>query len=286
MKKILVPTDFSESALNALKAAIHISKAAKAEINLIHILEITPPVYGEFAGANYDMTSILREQAEQQLATLKQEMLADYSIDIHTALNETIATVPESISKTSLEHEIDLIVMGTTGAGNVLDKLWGSQTASVIGNSKIPVLAIPIDYRLSNPAKILLATNHFEKDAESCRILALFTKLFNSTLHVVVFTNEMKDKAVTAISRDSEINRYREFLDDFFHEHVTSQHLFGEDFEETLSKYISENNIDILTMFTYKRSFLQRLMNPSKTKRMSYHTKVPLLAIPHQHTDT
>jgi nucleotide-binding universal stress UspA family protein len=63
-------------------------------------------------------------------------------------------------------------------------------------------------------------------------------------------------------------------------ETLTSAHLTGEDFETTLQNFIRENDIDILVMVTYQNTFWSRIFNPSKTKRMSYHTNIPLLAIP------
>jgi nucleotide-binding universal stress UspA family protein len=46
------------------------------------------------------------------------------------------------------------------------------------------------------------------------------------------------------------------------------------------SQRVDENEIDILAMVTYQRGFWDRVFNPSKTKHMSYHTKIPLLVIP------
>ncbi len=47
-----------------------------------------------------------------------------------------------------------------------------------------------------------------------------------------------------------------------------------------MQNYITENNVDILVMVTHKRDFLERIFNPGITRRMSYQTKIPLLAIP------
>ena len=59
-----------------------------------------------------------------------------------------------------------------------------------------------------------------------------------------------------------------------------TSHICGEGFDKTLQEFISESDIDIFVMVTYQRDFLERIFNPSNTKRMSYHTNVPLLAIP------
>jgi len=61
---------------------------------------------------------------------------------------------------------------------------------------------------------------------------------------------------------------------------LTATQLFGNNFEDTLQEYILANRIDVLAMITYPRNFWDRLFHPSITKRMSYHTQIPLLAIP------
>lgn len=60
----------------------------------------------------------------------------------------------------------------------------------------------------------------------------------------------------------------------------TTQHIFGKDFIESLQNYITENNVNVLAMDFHKRDFLQRIFNPGITRKMSYQTKIPLLAIP------
>ncbi|HRP54789.1 universal stress protein [Agriterribacter sp.] len=57
-------------------------------------------------------------------------------------------------------------------------------------------------------------------------------------------------------------------------------YLSGNDFENAIEQYINTNGIKLLAMVTYQRSFFERLFYPSISKKMSYHTKIPLLVIP------
>jgi len=105
--------------------------------------------------------------------------------------------------------------------------------------------------------------------------------LYMANIQVAVFTDEDDDKAVTFLDHRKKISEYELFLKENYKEDtLTSTHLYGENFEETLQNFIKENNIDILVMVTYPQNFWNRIFNPSKTKRMSYHSQVPLLAIP------
>jgi hypothetical protein len=108
-----------------------------------------------------------------------------------------------------------------------------------------------------------------------------FAGLYMSGIQVAVFTDEDDDKAGTFLDHKKKIAEYEDFLKEKYNEEtLTSAHLYGENFEETLQNFIKENNIDMLVMVTYPHKFWNRIFNPSKTKRMSYHTKIPLLAIP------
>lgn len=277
MKTILVPTDFSNCACNALNVALEISKIVNAEIVVVHVLELAETVFIDYTGPSVDFLGFLREQAEREMISLKTRMMAEHNILVKTVISES--PVHEKIVQAARDHNADLIISGTRGAGKLVAKLWGSLTARLIGNGTVPVLAIPENYKWRKPERILLATRHFEKDLVSWEALNTTIELFAATLHVVVFTDEIKDKAVTSIAHNWNINRYREFLDQHYDYPVVSEHLYGADFENALEKYIASNDIDMLVMFTYGRGFLEGILDPSKTKRMSYHTRIPLLAL-------
>jgi nucleotide-binding universal stress UspA family protein len=64
-----------------------------------------------------------------------------------------------------------------------------------------------------------------------------------------------------------------------FGRNVEALHIEGTDFSKTMQEFITEQDVDMLVMITHKRSFLENLFASSMTKKMSYHTKVPLLSL-------
>ncbi|MEO9020600.1 MAG: universal stress protein, partial [Ginsengibacter sp.] len=195
-------------------------------------------------------------------------------------------SLQEAITKSVKEKNTDLIIMGTLGASGLKEKLWGSRTAAIIGKSDIPVMAIPIEYEWKKPQKILFATNQFEKAPGILDYLFELAGLYMASVQVAVFTNEDYYKAATFLEHKHKISQYGEYLKETYNEEtLTSAHLYGEDFEIALQDFIEENEIDILVMVTYQHNFWTRIFNPSKTKRMSYNTNIPLLAIPANKSD-
>lgn len=279
MKQILVPTDFSECADNATTFAIQSAKILPAEITLLHSFELNDNMYTDYVGVNKEFNQIMLHEAKEKLTQLKKSIKETDGVD--TDIFISTLSLQEAIKKSLSEKVADFIVMGTLGKSGVKQKLWGSRTSSIIGKVEVPVMAIPNDYEWKKPQKILFVTNHFEKDPIILDFIFELAGLYMSGIEVAVFTDEDDDKAGTFLDHKKKISEYEEFLKEKYNEEtLTSVHLYGENFEETLQNFIKENQIDMLVMVTYPHKFWNRILNPSKTKRMSYHTKIPLLAIP------
>lgn len=279
MKQILVPTDFSECANNAIDFAIQSSKFLPAKVTLLNSFEVNDSIYTDYMGVNREFNITLLSGTKEKLAKLKKHIEETDGVIVDTLVSTD--SLQEAISKALEQNKFDLVVMGTLGASGLKEKLWGSRTSAVIGKSAIPVMVVPLEYKWQKPKKILFATNQFEKDPAILNYLFELAGLYMASTQVVVFTDEDDDKALTFLEHKNKIAGYETFLKESYKEDtLTSSHIYGEEFEDTLHDFIKENEIDILVMVTYQQHFWNRIFNPSKTKRMSYHTKIPLLAIP------
>lgn len=279
MKQILVPTDFLTCANNAVDFAVQSAKLLPAEVTLLHAFELKGNLYTDYMGVNTEFNQSLVDEIENKLAQLKSNIEETEGIIVNTYISRS--SVTKAILQATEDKNGDLIVMGTLGASGIKEKLWGSKTAEVIGNSKVPVMVIPYEYEWKKPEKLLMATNHFEEEPAVLDFLFEVADLYMAQVQVAVFTDEDDDQAVTFLEHTRKTPQYEKMLKEQYNEEtLTATHLFGKEFEETLQKHIDENEIDILAMVTYPRSFWDRIFLPSMTKRMSYHTNIPLLAIP------
>jgi nucleotide-binding universal stress UspA family protein len=278
MKQIVVPTDFSKCADNAIDFAIQSAKILPAKVTLLHSFEINDNIYTDYMGVNREYNLSILNGVKEKLAQLKKNIEETDGIVVDTLISTS--ALQDTIAKSVNEKNADLIIMGTLGASGIKEKLWGSRTAAVIGKSDIPVMAIPIEYKWKKPQKILLATNKFEKEPAILDYLFELAGLYMAHVQVAVFTNVDNDKAALFLEHKNKIAQYEKFLKETYNEStLASVHLYGKDYQTTLQNFIRENNIDILVMVTYQRSFWERIFNPGMTKRMSYHTHIPLLAI-------
>ena len=113
------------------------------------------------------------------------------------------------------------------------------------------------------------------------REIASLLEVFKATLDVVVFTDEDTADAAAFLEHGMNMAEYeRKLKKQLNTQLLATTHLSGHEFEDALQDYIKSNGIDILAMITYQRSLWDRVFHPSVTRRMSYHTTIPLLVIP------
>lgn len=279
MKQVLVPTDFSKCAGNAIDFTIQTAKLIPLEITLLHSYEVNSSLYTDYVGLDKGFNMTLLNDAKEKLAGLKKSIEENDGVVADTILSTD--SLQDAIKELSGTKEFDLIVMGTEGASGIREKLWGSRTATTISNAGMPVMAIPIEYQWKKPQKILFATNQFERDPAVLDYIFELADLYMANMQVAVFTDEDDDNAGMLLNNKRKMREYEKFLKETYKEEtLTSALLYGDQLEETLQRYTKENEIDILIMVTYDHKFWHRVFNPSKTKSMSYQTHIPLLTIP------
>lgn len=279
MKHILVPTDFSDCANNAVEFAVQTAKLFSLEISLLHAADFDSTVHTDSMGVIKEYNQSLINETKEKLNKLKKDIQEKEGILVNTIVAEY--GLNDAIQKSIEETPTDLIIMGTLGASGLKEKIWGSKTASVIDSTTIPVLVIPHTYTWKKPEMILLATNHFENQPGLLNFIFEFFGLYKAQVHAAVFTDEDDDESEAFLDHARMIAPYEQTLKKHYgQESLTVSHLYGTEFESTLQSHIENNDIDILVMITYQRSFMDRIFHPSKTKLMAYHSQIPVLAIP------
>ncbi len=282
MKKILVPTDFSPNAHKALDFAVQIAKKGKARIILIHACDLLNLTFKDSLGLKKEYNNKIIKDANEKLSLCQESIKKEEKVVIQTKLYKGLVT--DTILHAAKMHMPDLIVMGTLGSAGAKERIFGSKTAGVIRKTNVPVFAVPLLSEWTDPSNILLAMNSFiEGKLNVIRPVIELARLFKAQLSVVKFSD------TTAVSPHKQM-----IIDLTGHSYVRKLqsvikrlrcsfvHLKGHNFEKSIEKYISKNNIDIVTMITHKRSFLKSLLHSSKTKKMSYHSNIPMLALPTQ----
>ncbi len=140
MKKILVPTDFSDHAYYALKVAAEIARKNNGEIILLHMLEL-PGQAGDAIGVGHELPEIMlfKNAAINKLEELMDDNCLE-GLQVSEIIQFELAF--DGILKVSEKNNIDLIVMGSHGASGFKEMFIGSNAEKVVRNSSVPVLII------------------------------------------------------------------------------------------------------------------------------------------------
>ena len=189
MRKIIVPTDFSENAFHALKYACDIFKYERSEIFIMHTY--ADEVYQE--GNITDRASLERHK-EQVFQSSNEELksillrIKEYAPNPHHEY-KTIAAFGSLIDEVNdlVDAEnIDIVVMGTRGASNDRSTTFGSNTLYVMKYVQCPVMAIPEDYAYHTPKELLFPTNYLiPYKKRELKLLCELTGSFRSTIHML-----------------------------------------------------------------------------------------------------
>ncbi|MFD2526715.1 universal stress protein [Flavihumibacter stibioxidans] len=279
MKKVLVPTDFSACASNAVDFAIQSSKTIPMEITLLHAFELKGSVYTDYMGVNKEFNQLQLDEVRMKLHDLKISIGKEHGIPVKTMV--IVENLGKAIRQATEEEKFDLIIMGTMGAGESRNRFWSTKTGAEIGKTEIPVFVIPREYKWKKPAHILFATNHFEEEPTILDPIFSMAALFGARVQVAIFTDEDDDSPHVFLDHTRTMPNYETALKKKYSEaDLTTVQLYGIDFSETMERHIDENDIDILIMVTYHKTFWNRFFHPSMSRQMSYHTKIPLLVLP------
>ncbi|CAN5549883.1 universal stress protein [soil metagenome] len=273
MKTILIPTDFSPNSENATDYAMEMNKKINAKIVLFHSYFI--PVYGTDMPVEVLNDAEIREASLKTLEKLKEKAKlkfknSDFVFDVLTSEGIIADEIAAAVEK----EKIDLVVMGTKGAHGLKEVLIGTNTASVVGKVNCMVLAIPEEAKFKEIKKIVFATNYAENDFENIEAVIDFAKHYNA--EVIMLHISEGD-----LSRSFEFNSIEHFeqriKEDTNYEGISFKLFEGKNVEEGISLYLEEINADMIAMTNRHRNLFQRLFDRSLTKKMAYHTHIPLM---------
>ncbi len=265
INKILFPTDFSPASENAFRYALKMSEDLDAELEIINIYSI-PTGSAEYAviGVYNQMRQTAKETSTKKLMHLTQKYTKGE--DIKTSSIYSIFDVEEIVEYAD-DHNFDLIILGTKGERNSLERLIGSITTGIMMNADRPVLAVPTNAKYEGIDSIAFATEMID-DSETVLKANEFANILGAEFHIV---HAKRRKMTSRLSdKGAELTEYPFGFTDF---------TMVEDrtIEEALNAYIDEKKIDILVMYIPKRKLWERIFHTSFTKRMTFHTKTPLL---------
>lgn len=276
MKKILVPTDFSDQAAYALEVANQIARKAGASIILLHVVEdasITSMHYtGEIDLPNMEdrlfMMKLIEKGKKDMAALAGSKAYADIIIDQELRIGNAYNNIKDIIN----DHDVDLVVMGTKGSSGLEEFLIGSNAEKVVRHSKCPVLTIHQKLEKFDFKDIVYATALEEEEEQCVRIVKIFQKLYGSKLHLLRVNTPNNFQSDRTSRPELEKFAKKCNLENY------DIHIFSEGSEEEGIMYFADSiDADMIAMATHGRRGLAHLLSGSIAEDVVNHAKRPVL---------
>lgn len=279
MKKILVPTDFSENAWDALMYATKLYSDINCTFYIVNTYDAV--IMGSYqATQGFTDTQLLETLKEESINELnKIKGFLDKSIlnnkhqfKVLSKMGSLTVIAKEIIN----EEKIDIIIMGTTGASGLKKYLLGSNTVDMMSAIKnCPILAVPKDYEFKELEKIDFATNLkylYTKEA-----LDVVTELLDLHDLGIEILHVKKEKSLSEHQEIGLANLKDQFKDyDFKFKEIQYP---TSSIADSITSYCRDQQVDIICLPNYEHSLFEKLTHEPVLKNVGFHAEAPLLVM-------
>jgi len=273
---ILLPTDFSNNAKNAIFYALELYK--NQEVNFI-LMNAFHPTHDDMANSitGGSLNDLLSQASEKQLQELIAEIKSKKQLNNkkHSfSFKSVYGSLVEIIDTFVDKHPIDLIVMGAKGMSAVEKIVFGSNTYAVIKEVDCPALVIPDKVSYSSPSTISIATDFKEiKKKNIFATLQPLVKDFKPEITLFNVTEEMKSIGADEKQMAQSITNILDVAD------IKTSYFKHEDVIYGTKEYVKQHNTSLMVLVNKKRNFFEDLFHISFTKQISFHAEIPLLIL-------
>lgn len=277
MKRILLPTDFSENAYNAIKYAIQLYKNEVCEFHLLHTY--TPAFVS--AGSMIDSYSALtlqkvaQDNAQRRLEELEANITKEFPNNKHSFICKASFNMLIGEMRNIVEEQaIDVVIMGTQGATGAKEIFLGTHTMYAIKKMKCPILAVPSNFEYESPKEVLFPTDYkLNKTNKYLSMIRELCTIHISRLHIL---NAYYGTHLTESQIDTKV-----FLDSYFSDNAHLFHIAeGTDVLGAVEQFQIKSKISLIVMIHNKHNFLENMLFKPVINQVVYHTNVPFLVIP------
>ncbi|MGY0393523.1 universal stress protein [Bizionia sp. KMM 8389] len=270
MKKILVPTDFSKEAEQALKVAAQLARKHDSEIYLLHMLELpldqvdALSQYSELPEAMFFM-KLAHQKFE---TTISQDYLQGIKVHETVDFNQTFT----GITNTCKEHGVDLIVMGSHGANGFKEMFIGSNTEKVVRTAEVPVLVIKNEHTDFVVNDFVFASDFKNDNKGTYRQAVALAEALDAKIHLL-FVNTANNFVTTETAK----SRILKFIDGNAFDNYTITIYNDESVEKGILNFSHNISADLIGISTHGRQGIAHFFNGSISEDLVNHAKRPVI---------
>jgi len=278
-KRVLLPTDYSKNALNAIRYALELYKNVRCDffiLNAYHISGYTldsmrVPELGE---PYYEAAKQESEEGMEKLMQMIKLHPQNDKHEFHTIT--TFNSLTEAIRNVIDKKDIDIIVMGTKGVTESKARIFGTNTVNVMEQIKeCPVIAVPNNYMFQTPREIVFPTDYktpFKR--KEIGDLIEISNLYDAIINVVHIDKDKDGK----LSKKEKINK--DLLQEILQGTNYKIHFLPADkISSGINKFIDDHGGDMIAFLNKKHLFFRSIQSTPLVKKIGYEPKVPILEL-------
>lgn len=275
---ILVPTDFSENSLGALKYAAFVAKAFNAKLHVLHVLE-TYEFNTTLKNLGVSYEEVVQQGIQQKLEELQSREATLQGLEMETHLRK--GKVHRVVSNMVEENNIDLVVMGTHGAsglGDLEKYVLGSNAYRTVHTSKVPVLTIRDPKRIRPIERILLPVDITKSTTQKVGMAIEWAKKFDARIDVIAVTEFLDDF-------NPQIDRVPEELE-AVEAAITKAgvdcqvaSIKYKDVVNGVIEYGEQVRADLMVIMTRQENLLNELVLGSHARKVISESPIPVLSV-------
>jgi nucleotide-binding universal stress UspA family protein len=276
MRKLLIPTDFSKNAMNAISYALETFKYEYSEFFIMHAYadevyetkaQMSRSAFEELKETIHNKSLEKLDKTLKNIKKISPNPRHQYSIII------SFGTLIDVANEIVDRENIDVVIMGTKGETDDREITFGSNTVQILKYVKSPVLAIPSEYPNHPPKNILFPTDFLLPYKR--RELKLASTLAKSFAAKINFLYLSKFENLSYRQEDN-----KAFLENIMSENFKYFHnVTGEDLSATINNFIKELDINLLVMVNSRHSFLENILYLTTIDKIGLKIKIPFLIL-------
>ena len=273
MKTIIIPTDFSDVANNAMQYGLDLAKAINASVMLLHVFQV--PVSITDVPVALVSVEELQTSADKRLAEAKAgaEKITGGTLKIYT--EGILGSVVDELENICNKIKPFAVVMGTKGATGIERIMFGSTTLTAVRHLTWPVICVPPQKRFDKGIKKIGFACDLRDVVETTPIgfIKSFVNEFGAELHIL--NVDYKEHHFRPDTPEQSL-----LLDTMLEDLKPKYHFINhKDIEDGLNEFSDKNDLDLLITIPKKHKLLQGLFKASSTKQLVFQSHIPVMCI-------
>lgn len=272
MKRILVPTDFSDCAGYATDLAVALAGKHKGDVFLYSNIPVHP--LWDRLNENQKMEYPESFAGMYDLMNHFEEFVDSYDEpDVNFHCRYSAGSIHTAIENLARKENIDLIIVGSHGSSGLKEKLYGSNAQKIVRRVPFPVLVVKSPVPEPSFRKVVFASD-FKAGAETVfQQLLDFLEGTDATISLLNI-RLYPEYAEPSTEVKENMARFEMMAKDFQTQTYIS---YDQDLESGVKNYVKEFGADLLVMEREEHSRLLRFVLGSALESLINHTEVPIL---------